>query len=346
MRSGRASGAPGGAASGGGCQTRCAAADRARCGMPSSGEFDAALKGAYEKYRDLTEGRNADYIPSLATVDPKLFGIAVVTVNGDAYEIGDARHPFAVESISKVFTLCRVIQDLGARAVEEKIGVNATGLPFNSVMAVELLQARSVNPFVNAGAMAAVSLVPGKSAADRWGRIIGTLNDFAGSRLSVDEVVYRCESQTNLHNRAIALLLKSYGRLYADPDEALDLYTRQCSVAVTARDLAVMGATLAAGGVNPITGRRVVDSRHVPKVLAMMITSGLYENSGLWLYRTGLPAKSGVGGGILAVVAGKYAVAAFSPPLDGAGNSVRGQKAVQFIAETLGANRMGLPAGW
>ena len=306
--------------------------------MPSPGEFRNVLKGAYEKYKDITEGENADYIPYLAKVDPGLYGIVIVTVDGDMYEIGDSKHPFAIESISKVFTLCRVIQDMGTRAIEEKVGVNATGLPFNSVMAIELHEDRAVNPFVNAGAMVMVSLVGGDTADVRWNKIIGTMNSFAGHSLPVNEDVYRSESKTNIHNHAIALLLKSYGRFYNDPAETLDLYTRQCSVAVSARDLAVMGATLASGGINPVTGKRVMDEKYVPKVLALMMTGGLYETSGSWIYRTGLPAKSGVGGGILAIVPGKFAVATFSPPLDEAGNSVRGQKAIEYISETLRVN--------
>ena len=164
------------------------------------------------------------------------------------------------------------------------------------------------------------------------------MNSFAGHSLPVNEDVYRSESKTNIHNHAIALLLKSYGRFYNDPAETLDLYTRQCSVAVSARDLAVMGATLASGGINPVTGKRVMDEKYVPKVLALMMTGGLYETSGSWIYRTGLPAKSGVGGGILAIVPGKFAVATFSPPLDEAGNGVRGQKAIEYISETLRVN--------
>ena len=259
------------------------------------------------------------------------------------YGIGDSKYPFAIESISKLFTLCRVIQDLGVRAIEEKIGVNATGLPFNSVMAIELQEARTVNPFVNAGAMATVSLVKGETSDARWNKIIGTMNSFAGRSLPVNEDVYRSESKTNIHNHAIVLLLKSYGRFYDNPAETLDLYTRQCSVAVSARDLAMMGATLANGGTNPVTEKRVMDERYVPKVLALMMTNGLYEASGEWVYRTGLPGKSGVGGGILAIVPGKFAIAAFSPPLDEAGNSVRGQKAIEYISETLRVNLFSAP---
>jgi len=306
--------------------------------LPAHEEFRNVLNDAYLKFRDTTGGKNADYIPYLAKVDPNLFGIVIVTIYGDVYEVGDSNHPFAIESISKVFTLCRVIQDLGARAVEDKIGLNATGFPFNSVIAVESHKGRTVNPFVNAGAMATVSLVKGNNADIRWSKIIGTMNSFAGCSLPVNEDVYRSESKTNIHNHAIALLLKSYGRFYNDPVETLDLYTRQCSVAVTARNLAVMGATLATGGTNPVTKKRVLDEKYVPKIMALMMTNGLYEASGEWTYRTGLPGKSGVGGGILAIVPGKFAIAAFSPPLDEAGNSVRSWKAIEYVAERLKAN--------
>jgi len=311
--------------------------------FPAPNEFRNALRIAYEKYKDITEGKNADYIPYLAKVDPGLYGIVIVTVDGDVYEIGDSKYHFAIESISKVFTLCRVIQDMGVRAIEEKIGVNATGLPFNSVTAIELHEARTVNPFVNAGAMATVSLVKGETSDARWNKIIGTMNSFAGRSLRVNKDVYRSESKTNIHNHAIVLLLKSYGRFYDNPSETLDLYTRQCSVAVSTRDLAVMGATLANGGTNPVTKKRGIDESYVPKVLALMMTNGLYEASGEWVYRTGLPGKSGVGGGILAIVPGKFAIAAFSPPLDEAGNSVRGQKAIEYISETLRANLFSIP---
>ena len=306
--------------------------------MPDGQEIKKALQLAYNSFRTVNEGRNADYIPYLAQVNPKLFGIAITTVDGTTYEVGDSRFPFAIESISKVFTLCRVMQDLGPEAIEDKIGLDASGFPFNSVLAIELNKERTVNPLVNAGAMATVSLVSGKNSPERWKKIIGTMNQFASRLLAVNEEVYRSESETNEHNRAIVYLLNSFNRFYGDPEESLDLYTRQCSVGVSTRDLSVMGATLANGGVNPITGQRALKAEYVPKVLALMMTAGLYETTGEWVFRTGLPGKSGVGGGIVAVVPGKYAIAAFSPPLDKAGNSVRAQKAIVFLSKHLGAN--------
>jgi glutaminase len=306
--------------------------------IPTGQEIQSALKLAHESLRDVNEGQNANYIPYLADVDPRLFGIAIATVDGTVYEVGDSTVPFAMESISKIFTLCRVIQDLGPGAIEDKIGLNASGLPFNSVLAIELNRERGVNPFVNAGAMATVSLISGRNAQERWEKIMGTMNLFSSRALTINEEVYRSESETNEHNKAIVYLLKSYNRLYSDPEETLDLYTRQCSVAVSTRDLAIMGATLANGGVNPITGQRALNTEYVPTVLALMMTAGLYDTTGEWVFRTGLPGKSGVGGGIVAVIPGKYAIAAFSPPLDPAGNSVRAQKAIIFLSQRLGAN--------
>jgi glutaminase len=304
----------------------------------------AALDAAYAKYRTLEEGKNADYIPALAQVDPKLFGIAVVTVDGKTFQKGDVASPFSIQSISKVFTLASVIETAGAEAVLEKIGVDATGQVFNSIVAIELMKGKEMNPFVNPGAIATTSLVEGKTPEEKWARIIGIHEAFAGRKLTVNQEVYKSESDTNERNRAIALLMHAYGRLYYDPLVSTDLYTRQCSISVTASDLAVMAATLANGGKNPITGKQVISSDHALRVLAVMATAGLYDDSGIWLYRVGLPAKSGVGGGIIAVAPGRFGIAVFSPPLDAAGNSVRAQKAIQDIAGALRANPYGANA--
>ncbi|MBW4635196.1 MAG: glutaminase A [Iphinoe sp. HA4291-MV1] len=312
--------------------------DLSKKDIPTPEKFQQVLKEAYETFKGAKEGKNADYIPFLAKTNPNLFGIAIATVDGKVYEIGDSKYPFSIQSVSKVFTFAHVLQSLGSNAAEEKIGVNATGLPFNSFMAIELNDKRSVNPFVNAGAITTVSFVPGKTPKERWNKIIGTMSDFAGRPLSVQQEVYRSESETNLRNRGIVLLLDSYKKLGSNPLESLDLYTRQCSVEVTARDLALMSATLANSGVNPITSKRVLDQKYVPKVLAVMLTNGLYEDSGTWAYQVGLPAKSGVAGGIIAVVPGKFAIATYSPPLDKAGNSFRGQKAIEYITNKLGVN--------
>jgi glutaminase len=304
----------------------------------AAGPIQAAVDAAHAKYLTLDEGKNADYIPALAKVDPKLFGIALVTVDGKVVKKGDVNAPFSIQSISKVFTLASVIQTAGAEAVLEKIGVDATGQVFNSIVAIELMKGKEMNPFVNPGAIAATSLVEGKTPEEKWARIIGIHEAFAGRKLEVNQEVYKSESDTNERNRAIAMLMHAYDRLYYDPIISTDLYTRQCSISVTASDLAVMAATLANGGKNPITGKQVIETEHVQRVLAVMATAGLYDDSGIWLYRVGLPAKSGVGGGIIAVAPGRFGIAVFSPPLDAAGNSVRAQKAIRDISAALHAN--------
>ena len=298
-----------------------------------------ALEKAYARYKTLTEGKNADYIPVLAKVDPKLFGIAVALTNGEILEVGDSQHAFSIQSISKVYTLARILEDVGPDTVEKTIGLNATGQAFNSILPIQLSKDHPAgNPFVNPGAIAAVSLVPAASANERWTRISGTYNAFAGRYLTVDQEVYKSESSSNERNRGIAWLLKNAKIIPGDPNEALDLYTRQCSVSVTARDLSIMAATLGNGGVNPLTNLRLVSPQTAAHVLAEMMTNGLYEKSGTWAFKTGLPAKSGVGGGIVAVVPGRFGIAAFSPPLDEAGNSVRSQRAIESIVADLSAN--------
>jgi glutaminase len=308
---------------------------RAVSETPSVEELQGLVNEAHAKFKDVSEGKNADYIPALAEVDSKLFGIAVVTVDGDVITAGDADYSFAIESVSKPFTMALVMQEQGPDAVLTKIGVEPTGMPFNSVMAIELLKARSVNPLVNAGAIASVSMVKAESAEERWNRILTNLSRFAGEKLTVIDEIYKSEAATNDHNRGIAELLYSYDRLYSDPLESVDVYTKQCSVGVTAKQLAMMGAVFANGGIHPKTGERLLDAAYVPKALAVMQAAGFYDESGQWAFDTGLPSKTGVGGGIVSVVPGKMAIVAFSPPLDEAGNSVRAQKAIQYIADRL-----------
>ncbi|MGL5111622.1 MAG: glutaminase A [Flavobacterium sp.] len=306
--------------------------------MLASTTIKTAVDAAHSLFASVTEGKNADYIPYLSTVPSTYFGISVVLIDGTIIEVGDIKYEFAIESISKVFTLACVMEQVGSDVLREKIGANPTGEPFNSVMAIELHRGKPLNPFVNAGAIATTSLVHAIDSNDRWKKISDTLNAFAGRNLSVIDAVYKSESITNQHNRGIAWLLQSYGYCYSDPTEATDTYTRQCSVGVTARDLAIMGATLANDGVNPISSNRVLQSDHVSKILAEMTMNGLYDSTGDWQYKVGLPGKSGVGGGILAVVPGKMAIGVFSPPLDVYGNSVRGQLAVQHLSESLNLN--------
>jgi glutaminase len=301
-------------------------------------DYERAVKAAYQKYKNLDEGKNADYIPALAKVNPQLFGIALVTPDGKVYTAGDVTSEVSIQSVSKVFTMARVLQQSGEKAIEDNIGVDATGQVFNSITAIEQFKGKEMNPFVNPGAITTTSMIDGTTADSVWHTIINTLDDFAGRVLDVNREVYKSESETNQRNQAIAMLMYAYERIKANPLQATDLYTRQCSVNVNARDLAMMAATLANAGRNPVTSKQVIESRHVAPVLAVMATAGLYDDSGKWLYATGLPAKSGVGGGLIAVSPGKFGIAVVSPPLDGAGNSVRGQRAIADISAALGGN--------
>jgi glutaminase len=304
----------------------------------AASDIEAVLQSAYEKYKDLDEGANADYIPALAEVDPNVFGIVLVTVDGDVYSVGDIKTEVSIQSISKVFTMARVMEESGTDAILNNMGVDATGQVFNSIVAIEQYQGQQMNAMVNPGAITATSMIKGTSEEAVWSTILGTYNDFAGRKLTVMEDVYKSEADTNQRNQALAMLMYAYGRIEGDPIVATDIYTRQCSVGVNTLDLATMAATLANSGRNPVTGKKVISSAHIAEVLAVMATAGLYDDSGQWLYKTGLPAKSGVGGGIIAVSPGKFGIAAISPPLDAAGNSVRAQKAIADISNALCGN--------
>ena len=301
-------------------------------------DVNAVVNAAYEKYKDLEEGANADYIPALAKVDPNMFGIVVVTVDGKVYTAGDISSEVSIQSISKVFTMARVMDDSGTDVIIDNMGVDATGQVFNSIVAIEQYQGQQMNPMVNPGAIATTSMVKGGSEKEIWKNIIDTYDDFAGRKLTVMEDIYKSEADTNQRNQALAMLMYAYGRIEKAPIEATDIYTRQCSIGVNAKDLATMAATLANGGKNPVTGKTVVKREIIPEVLAVMATAGLYDDTGQWLFKTGLPAKSGVGGGILAVSPGKFGIAAISPPLDAAGNSIRAQRAIADISNALGGN--------
>src|SRR5262245_32885726 len=310
--------------------------------IPAKADVDAALKAAFDKYKTLKEGANADYIPALAKVDPAIYGIALVTVDGNVYTTGDIKSEVSIQSISKVFTLAKVIEEQGPDAIAKTIGVDATGMRFNSIIAVEMAQKAlggpEMNSLVNPGAIATTSMVKGASRDAIWSSILTFYSDFAGRPLAVNQEVFKSEADTNQRNQAIGMLMYAYGYIKAEPMRATDIYTEQCSVSVNAKDLATMAATLANGGKNPVTGKQVMKNENVPKVLAVMATAGLYDDSGKWLYRTGLPGKSGVGGGIIAVSPGKFGIAVISPPLDEAGNSVRAQKAIADISNALGGN--------
>jgi glutaminase len=301
-------------------------------------KFKSAVQNAYTKNLNNKDGKNADYIPALAKVDPKIFGLALVTVDGRVYTAGDMKSEVSIQSISKVFTLALVLEQMGPEAVEKNIGVDATGQAFNSIVAIEQYRGSEMNPLVNPGAITATSMVKGANRDAIWKSIQSYYGDFAGRPLMVNQEVYKSEADTNQRNQALAALMYAYGHIKENPAQATDIYTQQCSISVNARDLAIMAATLANGGKNPITGKVVMKPENVPEVLAVMATAGLYDDSGKWLYKTGLPAKSGVGGGIIAVAPGKFGIAAIAPPLDTAGNSVKGQLAIEDLVRALGAN--------
>src|SRR5215472_6446597 len=292
---------------------------------PTKQQVQAVVDDAYAQFKTNTEGKNADYIPALAQVDPKLFGVVVVTTDNQIVSAGDIDRAFSIQSISKVFSLALAMEELGADQVFAKIGSEPTGRPFNSVEAVVDVPSHTGNAFVNAGAIATVSLIQAPNADAKWEKILDFYSKAAGAKLSLLEDVYKSEAATNTGNKALAALLLKYERIYADPNESVDVYTKQCSVGVTAKQLAMMGATLANFGRNPMTGEQVIKPENVPEILSAMAMAGLYDGSGGWAWHVGLPAKSGVGGGIIAVVPGKGAVAVFAPPLDEAGNSVKAQ---------------------
>jgi len=306
--------------------------------LPRAEEVGQLVTEAYRRYRGTTDGQVADYIPVLAEASPDWFGICVVSARGPSFEIGDVDTPFSIQSVSKPFVFALVCDAIGYESARLRLGVNSTGFPFNSLVAIELNDDRTMNPLVNAGAIATTSLMPGETAEAKFERIRKGLSRFAGRELTVNEEVFASESGSNMRNQGIAHLLNSYGRLYFDPDGATEVYTRQCSLEVTVHDLAVMAATLADGGVNPQTQERVIARGVCRRVLAVMATAGLYELSGDWLYEIGMPGKSGVSGGIVTVSPGKGGLATFSPPLDPAGNSVRGQLVTKFLSERLGLN--------
>jgi glutaminase len=305
---------------------------------PTREQVEAAMNEAYNKYRSDTSGKNADYIPELAHVDPKLFGIAIVTTDNQVLTVGDVDTAFSIQSISKVFTLALAMEELGTDRVFDRIGSEPTGRAFNDPVAVVQMPTHTANPLVNAGAIATTSLISGASRDEKWNKILAFYSKAAGEKLTVIQKVFESEAATNTGNKALAALLLKYERIYSDPLQAVDIYTEQCSVGVTAKQLAVMGATLANNGVNPVTGEQVIKKENIPEILSAMTMAGLYDASGGWAWHVGLPAKSGVGGGIIAVVPGKGAIAAFGPRLDEAGNSVKAQKAITYIADRLGIN--------
>jgi glutaminase len=298
----------------------------------------AVVKDAYDKFKNETRGKNADYIPYLAQVDSKLFGIAIVTTDNQVITMGDVKYSFSIQSISKVYTLALAMEALGSDTVFKKVGSEPTGRPFNSPIAVVDMPTHTGNPFVNAGAIATTSLISGKDADEKWNKILDFYSRAAGEKLTLIDEVYKSEAATNTGNKALSMLLAKYERIYADPFESVDIYTKQCSVGVNATQLARMGATLANNGINPGTGEQVIKAEDVPHILSTMMMAGLYDGSGGWAWDVGLPAKSGVGGGIVAVVPGKGAIVVFAPPLDEAGNSVKAQEVIDYVSDKLHYN--------
>jgi len=304
--------------------------------LPPQQEIEELVEEAYARFKPNKDGKNSQVYPALAKVPSELFGLCIVGTSGNVYAIGDSDYEFTIMSVSKPFIFALVCEEIGVEEARQKLGVNATGMAFNSLAGIERSPDGRSNPMVNSGAIATTSLVPGGNLEARWKFIHDGLSRFAGRELPLNDEVYASASATNFRNQAIARMLQSYGRIYIDPADAVDLYTKQCALNVSAKDLAVMGATLADGGVNPITKERVVDSSVCHYALAVMTTAGLYETSGDWLFDIGLPGKSGIGGGIVTVSPGKGGLGTFAPPLDAAGNSVKGQLAAKYLSQELG----------
>lgn len=304
--------------------------------LPSPEHVQKLVNDAHARFRTNTEGENSQVYPALARVPSDLFGICVCGTSGNLYSVGEVEHEFSIMSVSKPFIFALICEEIGHEKARDKLGANATGFAFNSVAGIERSPDGRTNPMVNAGAIATTSLVPGATADAKWKFIHSGLSRFAGRELPMNEEVLRSARETNFRNRSIAQFLLSVNRIYSEPMEAVDLYTQQCSLNVSAKDLAIMGATLADGGVNPVTKERVVDPAVCHYALAVMTTAGLYETSGDWLYDIGLPGKSGIGGGIVTVSPGKGGLGTFAPPLDKAGNSVKGQLVAKYLSQRLG----------
>ncbi|MCD9467587.1 glutaminase A [Photobacterium iliopiscarium] len=296
------------------------------------------MQQALDEAKTNMTGENASYIPFLASVPSELTGLAFVSVTGEVIQLQDTDYKFAIESISKIMTLGLVLEQSGADALHTKVGAEPTGMPFNSVLALELHQGKPLTPLVNAGAMATVSLVKATDKEQRWQQILNFQSLLANSDIVLSDEVNQSEQTTNTHNRAIALLLESSGRMYSEPLEACDVYTRQCSTLFNAVDLATVGATLANGGKNPCSGKQLIQPQNIPHILAEMAMEGLYDTSGDWAYDVGLPGKSGVGGGLLTVIPNIGALAAFSPRLDPFGNSIRGQQMIKHVTQAMAWN--------
>ena len=303
----------------------------------SISQIKDAAQEAFDLYKTNTDGKNADYIPYLANINKNLFGISICLLNGQTIQLGDTEYKFGIESVSKVHTTILVLRQYGAQQLLEKIGADATGLPFNSIFAILLENDHPSTPLVNAGAIAACSMVkPIADPENKWKAIVDNITDLCGSAPQLIDELYKSESETNFNNRSITWLLKNYNRIYDDPTMSLDLYTRQCSLGITATQLSICGATIANNGTNPVTRKQIFDTALSPKITSRIATVGFYEHTGDWLYTSGIPAKTGVGGGVMGTLPGLFGIAAFAPPIDNAGNSVKAQLAIKHIMNKLG----------
>lgn len=297
--------------------------------------FRNYLNDLYDKYQPLNDGVIADYIPELALAQPQWFGICVVTAEGQVFEVGNCDQLFTIQSISKPFVFGLALGDYGREYVNSKVSVEPTGEAFNAIVLDEATN-RPYNPMVNAGAIATADLIKGQNSTERLKRLLEMFKRYTGRDHDINVPVFLSEKATGHRNRAMAYLMLNFGMVSEKIDETLDLYFQQCSILVNARDLAMIAATLSNGGINPVTNERAIDERYVQDVISVMLTCGMYDASGEWAYRVGMPAKSGVGGGILAVVPGKLGVGIFSPPLDPKGNSVRGIKVCEDLSQDFG----------
>ena len=303
----------------------------------SISQIKDAAQEAFDLYKTNTDGKNADYIPYLANINKNLFGISICLLNGQTIQLGDTEYKFGIESVSKVHTAILLLRQYGAQQLLEKIGADATGLPFNSIFAILLENDHPSTPLVNAGAIAACSMVkPIADPENKWKAIVDNITDLCGSAPQLIDELYKSESETNFNNRSITWLLKNYNRIYDDPTMSLDLYTRQCSLGITATQLSICGATIANNGTNPVTRKQIFDTALSPKITSLIATVGFYEHTGDWLYTSGIPAKTGVGGGVMGTLPGLFGIAAFAPPIDNAGNSVKAQLAIKHIMNKLG----------
>jgi len=306
--------------------------------LPPNESVAMLVAEAHRRFRDVVEGENSQVYPALAQARRDLFGVCVASTRGETYTAGDAEHEFSIMSVSKPFLFALVCDVIGVDAARDRLGVNSTGLPFDSLCAIERSIDGRTNPMVNAGAIATTSLISGADAAAKWSKILEFYSKAAGEKLSRIEEVYKSEAATNQGNRALAALLVKYERIYSDPLEAVDIYTKGCSVGANTKQLAQMGAMLANNGRNPVTGEQVIREEDIAHILSAMTMAGLYDGSGSWAWHVGLPAKSGVGGAILAIAPGKGAIAVFAPRLDEAGNSVKAQKVIAYVADKLDYN--------